>query len=64
MILEVIGKSIVFVDCAISFGLGQANGILLAIGVIEPLFAVSNNDSKCKNCQSDANKIHNLIFAF
>lgn len=40
VILGVIAKSIFFVDCAISVSLGQANGILLAVGIIDLLFAI------------------------
>lgn len=40
VILGVIAKSIFFADCAISVSLGQANGILLAIGIIDLLFAI------------------------
>ena len=40
VVLGVIAKSIFFVDCAISVSLGQANGILLAVGIIDLLFAI------------------------
>jgi len=40
VILGVIGKSIFFVDCAITFSLGQANTVLLGAGIIDLLFAI------------------------